>query len=630
MPTPKQPVPPKTLPPRMRSAWLWIFALGFLLMVLGPKMFEPVAKDIDYSDFKAAIARGEVERVVLGETNIEGTMRATPGASGTADDPESSVPFRTDWPKLADEKLMDELQAAGVTFAGEKKVNPLWTFVLFWILPFVVVFLLFGGAFRGAAKRAGTQIMGFGKSRAKLSPEAGTGVTFDDVAGCEEAKAELREMVDFLRDPNRFTALGGRIPKGVLLLGPPGTGKTLLARAVAGEARVPFFAITGSDFVEMFVGVGAARVRDLFEQAKAKAPCIVFIDEIDAVGRQRGVSMGVVNDEREQTLNQLLAEMDGFEINSGVILLAATNRPEILDRALLRPGRFDRQVVIDAPDLAGREAILRVHGRGKPLAADVDLARVAQSTPGMSGADLANTLNEAALVAAHSGHKEITQIDIEWAIEKVIAGPERRSRRLGPAEKRRVAYHESGHALVAAYCKTADPVQKISIIPRGRAALGFTMQIPEAEQFLRTRPELVERLRVMLGGRAAEDLVLGEASTGAQDDLSHATALARHMVCTFGMSDRLGLTICARPMDGQYLGLDGAVQRDCSEDTAREIDLEVKGMLSRAFDEARAILTENREELERVAKALLERETLDRAGFEAARRPVAGEPVSSS
>jgi cell division protease FtsH len=636
MPTPKPPSP-QPIPPRWRSTWVWIFALGFFVMVMGQRLFVPVPKKLSYSEFKEHLARGEVETVVLGKEQITGTLRAVPGVAKPAEEPSkekpaaaAGPPFETVQITPPDEKLLEELQAAKVRIDGEPAVNPLWSFFLFWVLPFAVVFLLFGGAFRGAAKRAGTQIMGFGKSRAKLSPETGTGVTFDDVAGCDEAKAELREMVDFLRDPSRFTALGGRIPKGVLLLGPPGTGKTLLARAVAGEARVPFFSITGSDFVEMFVGVGAARVRDLFEQAKAKAPCIVFIDEIDAVGRQRGVSMGVVNDEREQTLNQLLSEMDGFEINSGVILLAATNRPEILDRALLRPGRFDRQVVIDAPDLVGREAILRVHARGKPLSPDVDLVRVAQGTPGMSGADLANTLNEAALTAAHAGRKEITQVDIEWAIEKVIAGPERRSRRLGPVEKRRVAYHESGHALVAAYSPTADPVQKISIVPRGRAALGFTMQLPEEEQYLRTRAELSERLRVMLGGRAAEELVLGEISTGAQDDLQHATALARHMVCTFGMSERLGLTTSARPIDGHYLGLDGAVQRDCSEETAREIDLEVKDMLTRAHDEAKAILTANRDELERVAAALLERETLDRASFEAARRVSAPVPAAAS
>ncbi len=614
MAPPKTPLPPRPGSPRWKLAWLWLFGLAFLVLLFRHQLVQREPQELAYSEFKQRVARGEVEQVLLGETEITGKLRAPPEGEPSQT---QAPPFRTVSPSEPDEKLLDELLAAGVEVKAERSATGIWSILLVWILPFLLVFLLFGGAFRGAARRAGTQIMSFGKSRAKLSPEAGTGVTFADVAGCDEAKAELSQMVEFLRDPNRFTALGGRIPKGVLLLGPPGTGKTLLARAVAGEARVPFFSITGSDFVEMFVGVGAARVRDLFDQAKQKAPCIVFIDEIDAVGRQRGVSMGVVNDEREQTLNQLLAEMDGFEVNSGVIVLAATNRPEVLDRALLRPGRFDRQVVVDAPDMAGREAILRVHARGKPLARDVDLARIAQSTPGMSGADLANTLNEAALAAAHAGRREITQNDIESSIEKVIAGPERRSRRLGPTEKRRVAYHESGHALVAAHSETADPVQKISIVPRGRAALGYTLQLPEEEQFLRTAPELFERLRVMLGGRAAEDLVLGEVSTGAHDDLSQATALARHMVCAYGMSDRVGLQTCARAYDGAPLGVDGHLQRDCSEDTAREIDLEVKAILARAFDEARSILTTHRDQLERIAGALLDKETLDRPAFEA-------------
>jgi cell division protease FtsH len=476
--------------------------------------------------------------------------------------------------------------------------------------------VLFVLLLRTTGRSAGAQAIGFGRSKAKLVPEKGTGVTFEDVAGCDEAKAELREMVAFLKDPKRFTALGARIPKGVLLLGPPGTGKTLLARAMAGEAGVPFFSINGSDFVEMFVGVGAARVRDLFDQAKAKAPCIVFVDEVDAVGRQRGVSMGVVNDEREQTLNQLLSEMDGFEANSGVILLAATNRPEILDRALLRAGRFDRQVVLDSPDRTGREAILRVHARGKALAPDVDLSRIAQSTPGMSGADLANALNEAALAAAQAGGKEIHQVDVEQAIERVVAGPERRSRRLGADEKRRVAYHESGHAIVAAHCEHADPIRKISIVPRGRAALGYTLMLPEEDQLLRTREQLQDRLTVLLGGRAAEILRLGGPSTGAQDDLETATALARQMVTMFGMSERVGLPCWARPADGRFLPVEGALQRDCSEATAREIDEEVRRLLDEAYERARDLLVGHVEELERVARELLERETLDRGRFD--------------
>ena len=517
--------------------------------------------------------------------------------------------------RIEDPELVKGLDEAGVSYAA-KPTSPFAQLLFTWIFPLGITVLLFAWLFRGATKRAGGQMMGFGKSKAKLVAVEGTGVTFRDVAGCAEAKQELSQMVEFLKNPGRFTALGGHIPKGVLLLGPPGTGKTLLARAIAGEAGVPFFSISGSDFVEMFVGVGAARVRDLFEQAKAKAPCIIFIDEIDAIGRQRGVSMGVVNDEREQTLNQLLSEMDGFENNSGVILLAATNRPEVLDKALLRPGRFDRQVVLDAPDLAGREEILRVHVRGKPLAKDVSLEDVARVTPGMAGADLANVVNEAALLAAEKNASAIDQSDLLEAVEKVVAGPERRSRRLEPDEKRRVAFHESGHALVASRVPHAEPVHKISIVPRGRAALGYTMQLPEQEHYLRTRVELLDRLAVLMGGHAAEELVLGDASTGALDDLRTATDLTRRMVCLFGMSERLGLAHCARPAEGAFLGGDGAMVRDCSEQTSREIDEEVRVLLEEAHDRARSILESELDLLGRIASELLERETLDRAEFD--------------
>jgi len=435
------------------------------------------------------------------------------------------------------------------------------------------------------------------------------------VAGCEEAKLELKEVVDFLKEPKQFQEIGARIPKGVLLVGPPGTGKTLLARAVAGEAKVPFFSISGSDFVEMFVGVGAARVRDLFLQAKNHAPCIIFVDELDAIGRQRGVAMGAVNDEREQTLNALLVELDGFEPNTGVILLAATNRPEVLDRALLRPGRFDRQVVVDAPDLDGREAILKVHSKGKRLGPDVNLRRLAAATAGFAGADLANLLNEAALLAARRRVTEIAQRDLEEAIEKVVAGPERKSRRLNDGEKRRVAYHETGHALVAAYSQHADPVHKISIVPRGRAALGYTMQLPGEDQFLLTRGALLERIRGMLGGRAAEEVVFGEVSTGAQNDLERATALARQMVAMYGMSDRLGLVHCAQRQPTFINGQEFQIQRDCSEQTAREIDEEVKQLLDVAYDQAKEILVSHRSQLELVATELLKSETIDGPTF---------------
>jgi len=516
--------------------------------------------------------------------------------------------------RIEDPKLVDELQAADVQFRGERP-NLMSQFLLSWIVPIGVMVLIWSFIGRRLGS-AGESILSFGKSKARLVAEKETGVTFGDVAGCEEAKYELQEVVDFLKHPQRYKSIGANIPKGVLLIGPPGTGKTLLAKAVAGEAHVPFYSLSGSDFVEMFVGVGAARVRDLFQQAKAKAPCIVFIDELDAIGRQRGVHVGAVNDEREQTLNQLLVELDGFAVNAGVIVLAATNRPDVLDRALLRPGRFDRQVVVDAPDIDGREAILRVHSRSKPLAKDIDLRRIAQATPGFSGADLANAINEAALLAARHHGAEISQKDLEDAVEKVVAGPERKSRRLREEEKRRVAYHEAGHALVAAYSPGADPVHKISVIPRGRAALGYTLQLPSDDQFLMTRSQLLDRIRGMLGGRAAEEVVYGEVTTGAENDLEHATALARQMVCIFGMSESVGLVRCAQRQNGTYLpGIDGTFQRDCSERTAQGIDEEVKKILDAAYRQAKTILETNREQLELVTRKLLESETLDAPTF---------------
>ena len=458
--------------------------------------------------------------------------------------------------------------------------------------------------------------MSFGSSHAKLVAENDIQVSFDDVAGCEEAKYELQEVVMFLKHPERYQSLGAKIPKGILLVGPPGTGKTLLARAVAGEAKVPFFSISGSEFVEMFVGVGAARVRDLFEQAKTHAPCIVFIDELDAVGRQRGVRMGMVNDEREQTLNQLLVGLDGFEPNLGVVVLAATNRPEMLDHALLRPGRFDRQVVVDAPDLEGRDAILKLHARGKPLAPEVDLRQIAQETPGFSGADLANVINEAALLAARHNGSNIGQKDLEEAVEKVVAGPERKSRRLSKEDKRRVAYHEVGHALVAAYSKHADEVRKISIVPRGHAALGYTLQLPEGDQYMMSHAELIDKIKGLLGGRAAEEVVFAEITTGAENDLEHATALARQMVCMYGMSKSVGLVYCAQHTNSFLAAAgDGTLQRDCSEQTAREIDEEVKKILDAAYAESKQILQQHRSQLDLVANELLKRETLDAQTF---------------
>jgi cell division protease FtsH len=592
-------------------------------------------KTIPYSQFKHYLAKHEVAEVVIKQNVIEGKIQPKPAAtrsqkatkaspatnapsrpsSTTQAAPASSKPllFRTN--RVKDPKLVEQLEAAGVKFSGEPP-SFFSEFLLSWIVPLGIMVLLWMFISRRIGS-AGESILSFGKSKARLVAEKETGISFRDVAGCEEAKYELQEVVDFLKHPDRYRSIGASIPKGVLLIGPPGTGKTLLAKAVAGEAHVPFFSLSGSDFVEMFVGVGAARVRDLFQQAKAKAPCIVFIDELDAIGRQRGVHVGAVNDEREQTLNQLLVEMDGFSANAGVIVLAATNRPDVLDRAILRPGRFDRQVVVDAPDIDGREAILKVHARGKPLDNEVDLRRIAQATPGFSGADLANALNEAALLAARRHATTIGQQDLEEAVEKVVAGPERRSRRLKEEEKRRVAYHETGHALVAAYSEHADPIHKISIIPRGRAALGYTMQLPADDQFLMTRSQLLDRIRGMLGGRAAEEVVFQEVTTGAENDLEHATALARQMVCVFGMSDIVGLAHCAHRQNGMFLpGADGTFQRDCSEQTAQGVDQEVKRILDEAYAEAKEILTGHRDQLELVARELLQKETLDAQAFE--------------
>jgi cell division protease FtsH len=593
-----------------------------MLLWLFQSTIQQIAfRTIPYSAFKENLRAGEVRECTVKETSIEGRIRpnnpsASHGADTNSPASQKAQPaeylFRTT--RVEDPGLVQDLEAAKIKFSGERP-GFLSQMMLAWILPVGIMILLWSFISRRIGT-AGESILSFGKSRARLVAEKETGVTFADVAGCEEAKYELQEVVEFLKHPERYKSIGANIPKGVLLIGPPGTGKTLLAKAVAGEAHVPFFSLSGSDFVEMFVGVGAARVRDLFVQAKAKSPCIVFIDELDAIGRQRGVHVGAVNDEREQTLNQLLVEMDGFAANVGVIVMAATNRPDVLDRALLRPGRFDRQVVVDAPDIDGRVAILRVHTKSKPLAKDVDLRRIAQATPGFSGADLANAVNEAALLAARHHATEIAEKDMEEAVEKVLAGPQRKSRRLREEARRRVAYHEVGHALVAAYSQFADPVHKISVIPRGRAALGYTMQLPVDDQFLLTRSQLLDRIRGMLGGRAAEEIVLNEVTTGAENDLEHATALARQMVCLFGMSSTVGLVHCAHRQNGILQpGIDGGFQRDCSERTAQEIDGEVKNILDQAYSEAKDILQQHRDQLELVTAELLKCETLDANAF---------------
>ncbi len=640
-----QPPPPEQNPmsPSGKGKWGWILLqVGIALFLLWgwqALLLSANRKTIPYSEFKALVARKALSEVAIGETEITGhaTTTATgtappPPATGAPRPPPASPPavgenaatapaaekggywFRTT--RLEDPKLVEELQAAGVRFAGQR---PGFVTQLLgsWLLPLGLMILFWFWISRSMSGSAGQAILGIGKSRARILVDKNTGVSFADVAGCDEAKFELEEVVDFLKHPARYQALGARIPKGALLVGPPGTGKTLLGRAVAGEAKVPFFSLSGSEFVEMFVGVGAARVRDLFVQAKGQAPCIIFIDELDAIGRQRGVQVGVGgHDEREQTLNQLLVELDGFDPNVGIIVLAATNRPEVLDRALLRPGRFDRQIIVDSPDLDGREAILKVHSRGKPLEETVNLRDIARATPGFSGADLSNTLNEAALLAARRRAKAIAQSDLEEALEKVIAGPERKSRRLCEDEKRRVAYHETGHAVVAAHSKNADPVRKISIIPRGRAALGYTMQLPTEQQFLMTREGILDRIRGLLGGRAAEQIVFGEITTGAENDLERATAMARQMVCVYGMNEKAGLARTVHADPSPYVTApDGSFVRDCSEATAQIIDREVTRTLEECYTDASELLLAHRAQLELVAEELIRHETLDGPAF---------------
>jgi cell division protease FtsH len=499
----------------------------------------------------------------------------------------------------------------GINYSVElKQENTFWASVLIQWLPMILLFVIFI-FFMRQLQAGGGKAMSFGKSKAKLLTDHQNKVTFKDVAGIEEAKEEVEEIIAFLKDPKKFTRLGGRIPKGVLMMGAPGTGKTLLARAIAGEAGVPFFSISGSDFVEMFVGVGASRVRDLFEQAKANAPAIIFMDEIDAVGRHRGAGMGGGHDEREQTLNQLLVEMDGFDVKTGVILIAATNRPDILDPALLRPGRFDRQIVVDRPDLVGRKAILKVHSRGKPLAADADLEIIARRTPGFTGADLANLVNEAALLSARLGNKEIPMAALEDAIDRVIGGPERKTRLMGETEKRIIAYHEGGHTIVGHALPHADPVHKVSIIPRGQA-LGWTLSLPTEDKYLVSRGELIDQLAMMLGGRVAEELTIGDFTTGASNDISKATATAREMVTQYGMSLKLGPVKLGHQDSQPFLGKEFGHAPDYSGEVAVEIDREIRALIDQAHDEALEILAANREVLEELADTLIEKETVEK------------------
>ena len=578
---------------------------------------------IDYSDFKAALHAGQIEEVLVAPDSIagKGTLRA-PQANLSEEGRKSlpvggageSVRFTTF--RIEDERLLEELEGAGVRYAGAQGDGWLTT-LMSWIIPAVIFAAIWMFALRGMAGRGmGGDLVGIGKSKVKVFVQKNIDVRFSDVEGIDEAKAELAEVVEFLRQPERYTRLGGRIPKGVLIVGAPGTGKTLLAKAVAGEANVPFLLISGSEFVEMFVGVGAARVRDLFKQAQQLAPCIIFIDELDALGRARGVAGTGSHEEREQTLNQLLVEMDGFDTNRGVIILAATNRPEILDPALLRPGRFDRHVAIDRPDIRGRERILRVHVKRLVLGPDVDLGSIASRTPGFAGADLANIVNEAALHAARLGKDAVGMTDFETAIERTIAGLEKKTRIMSPSEKRTVAYHEAGHAIIAELRPTTDKVAKVSIIPHGIGALGFTQQLPTSDRYLLKRSELLDRLDVLLAGRVAEQLVFGETSTGAQDDLQRATDLARHMVAQYGMSELLGAAVLDIQPRGAYLPDFGIAARgDHSEHTARQVDAEVQRLLREAEGRVAATLTQRRIELESIAKLLLERETVERTAL---------------
>ncbi|MBL7661426.1 ATP-dependent zinc metalloprotease FtsH [bacterium] len=587
-----------------RNLLLWLF-LALMVGLLYNVMREPHqgATEIPYSDFRSAVKEGRVSEVVIKEGEIKGQYKFK------ADAKEKSE-FLTKLPPQSDQDLVKTLLEAGVRVEAKPKEEDSWYLVILanWgpMLLLIAVWIFF----MRQVQVGGGKALSFGKSRARMLEEGPGKITFEDVAGIEECKHELQSIVQFLKDPKKFTKLGGRIPKGVLLAGSPGTGKTLLAKAIAGEAGVPFFSISGSDFVEMFVGVGASRVRDLFLRAKKNAPCIVFIDEIDAVGRHRGAGLGGGHDEREQTLNQLLVEMDGFETNEGVILVAATNRPDVLDPALLRPGRFDRTVVVPLPDVRGREAILKVHTKKVPLASDVDLAKIARGTPGFAGADLANLINESALYAAANDAEHVSMKDIEFAKDKILMGSERRSMAMTEKEKRITAYHEAGHALVAKLCPHADPVHKVTIVPRG-VALGLMQQLPEGDRYHYTKEYYLDWICVCFGGRAAEEIVFNEISSGASSDITQATRTARRMVCEWGMSDRLGPLAYGKRDEAVFLGREITSTRDYSEETANLIDEEIRRLIEEQLNRSRTFLRANRVKLDALATRLLEEETLD-------------------
>jgi cell division protease FtsH len=590
-----------------------VLALWLFQTVVGPAR----PQRLSYTEFLAEVRAGRVAEVNVTSTELVGVLK-----DEAAQQRKARIIAATRLPGIDESSLVGEFEAQGVRLTGTIEVRSWWIdLLLSWLLPLAVLFAIYGYGMWRVGQGPGSPLT-FGKAKAKIRDESAENrVRFDDVAGVDEARAELVEIVDFLRNPQKYQALGGRIPKGVLLVGPPGTGKTLLAKAVAGEADVPFFSMSGSEFVELFVGMGAARVRDLFEQAKQKAPCIVFIDEIDAIGKARSAGRGMVfgHDEREQTLNQLLVEMDGFDSTKGVVIMAATNTPEVLDPALLRAGRFDRQVLVDRPDLKGREEILRVHARKIRLAETADLRTIAARTPGMVGADLANIVNEAALLAARRGAQAVEQRDLEEAIDRVMLGLEKKRRCMTREEIERVAYHESGHALVALSVEHADPVHRVSIIPRSIGALGHMLQLPTQEKYLLTRPELEDRIAVMLGGRGAEDLVYrGVVSTGASDDLQRSSELARQMVTQYGMSEQLGHLTYGAPLRQSFLGSPFAEPaRNYSERTAEQIDEEVRRLIDTSYARVTQILTRRRADLDRMAAELVRRETLTRDELEA-------------
>lgn len=643
---------PKKLERRVHFS-IWYVLFGIMAMyLLETILLKETIERIPYSEFKEMVKRGQVKVCLIGQQKITGrffsdmtkldslrqeygfssdtcsttellknqhkrfwvwidslTQTAPPKQKKELEQKLALINFETT--RVEDPELVSQLENMGIEFAGKPDRGWFLNFLIIWIFPLLILVAIWGFIFRRMNPTGG--MLSIGKSKAKVYVEGQTKVTFKDVAGIDEAVEEVKEVVEFLRDPSKFQSLGGRIPKGVLLVGPPGTGKTLLARAVAGEASVPFFSMSGSDFVEMFVGVGAARVRDLFQQAAQRSPCIIFIDELDALGKARSISSVTGgHDEREQTLNQLLTEMDGFDPNIGVIIMAATNRPEILDLALLRPGRFDRQVVVDRPDINGREAILKVHSRNVKLEDAIDLRIIAARTPGFVGADLANVINEAALLAARSGKKKVEMTDLEEAIDRVMAGLERKSRVLNKLEKEIVAYHEAGHAIVGASLPNTDPVHRVSIIPRGVAALGYTLQLPTEDRYLMTRSELESRLKVLLGGRVAEELIFKEISTGAQNDLERATQIARSMVVEYGMSEKLGPISYSSGQRSIYLGYQLPETKPYSEQIAAEIDNEVRMIVENAYKEVKNLLTKKKNKLEEVAKRLLENEIVER------------------